>query len=73
MIMRAVLRAGRPLRAPSVHVLMAALLTVVTLAAATAEVRQDAAPAMPIAAVADDGVPDKGLPPSPGPTDPNGP
>jgi hypothetical protein len=52
---------------------MAALLTVVTLAAATAEVRQDAAPAMPIAAVADDGVPDKGLPPSPGPTDPNGP
>ena len=72
MITRAVLRAERPPQAPSVHVLMAALLTMVTLAAASAEVRQDAATGTPVATLADDGVPGKGLPPSPGPTDPNG-
>jgi hypothetical protein len=51
---------------------MAALLTVVTVAA-SAEMRQCAAPGTPVAVVADDGLPGKGLPPSPGPTDPNGP
>ena len=71
MITRAVLRVGRPLQAPSVHALTAALLAMLTLAAASAEVRPGAATGTPVAAVADDGMPGKGLPPSPGPTDPN--
>jgi hypothetical protein len=50
---------------------MAALLTMATLATASAEVRQGAATGAPVATVADDGVPGKGLPPSPGPTNPN--
>jgi hypothetical protein len=51
--------------------LAAATLTVVIVAAATAGARWDAASRAPVATATEDGLPGKGLPPSPGPTDPN--
>jgi hypothetical protein len=65
------MRAKRTRRVLSADVLAAAL-TIVTLTAASADTRAAAAPGAPMAALADDGG-GRGLPPSPGPTDPNGP
>jgi hypothetical protein len=59
-------------RALSADVLAAVALTLVTLAGAAAETRAVAAADAVVMALADDGG-NKGLPPSPGPTDPNGP
>jgi hypothetical protein len=41
--------------------------------AASAATRQGQASGAPVAAVADDGIPGKGQPPAPGPTDPSAP
>jgi hypothetical protein len=65
------MRAKRSRRTLSADVLAAMALTIVTLAAASADTRTSA-PGTPVAALADDGG-GKGLPPSPGPTNPNGP
>jgi hypothetical protein len=60
----------RSRRTLSAAVLAAAVLGAVLLA--TGETRWDAAFQAPMAAAVDDGLPGKGLPPSPGPTDPSG-
>lgn len=66
------MRAKRSRRALSADVLAAVALTLVTLAAASAEAPKAVAPGTPVVALYDDGG-GKGLPPLPGPTDPNGP
>ncbi len=51
---------------------LTAALMIATLAAVSVRARSDSASPSPITVVADDGLPGKGLPPSPGPTNPNG-
>jgi hypothetical protein len=65
------MRPAGALRILSADVLAAAVLTLLTLAAASAATLTVAAPGTPVTAVAGDG--DRGQPPLPGPTDPNGP
>ena len=66
------MRRPRMLRILSADVLAAATLTLLTLAAASAATLDHGAPGTPSAAAAVVSG-DEGLPPSPGPTDPNGP
>jgi hypothetical protein len=54
-------------------VLAAAALTLLSLAAASAATVERAASGLPVETVAAGDRTDKGLPPSPGPTNPNGP
>jgi hypothetical protein len=66
------MRFAHVLRTLSADVLVAAALTLATLAAASAGARPDTTPGPSYVAVLDDGQ-SKGLPPSPGPTNPNAP
>jgi hypothetical protein len=66
------MRAERSRRILPADVLAATALTLVTLAVASADTWKAAAPGTPVVALYDDGG-GRGLPPLPGPTDPNGP
>jgi hypothetical protein len=68
-----IIRLARFLRTLSADVLAAALLTLATLAAVSADVGPDAVTAPVLTAASDDGLPGQGRPPSPGPTNPDGP